>query len=47
MGVDEGNIQVMIIENCRYILTSTNYGVQIKETCIIITRLAKSGSTDM
>ena len=37
MGVEEGNIKVMdvemITEICpRYILTSSNYGVQTKET---------------
>ena len=30
-----------------YIFTSSsNYGIEIKETCIIIIRLAKSGSTN-
>ena len=53
MGVDEGNLQVidvgMITENCpitlRYILTSSNYGVEMKEYRII--RLAKSSANTL
>ena len=54
MGVDEGSIQAkdveMIMENGPITIptvhtSSNNYGVQIKETCII--RLTKSGPTNL
>ena len=49
MGVDEANVHVMdvetITENCPK--TSRSYGEEMKKTCVIIIRLAKSGSTNL